>query len=38
MDNICIYCGTILKGRIDKRFCDNQCWNDGIMRKCHNIM
>lgn len=27
MDNICIYCGNTLKGRIDKRFCDNQCRN-----------
>ena len=27
MDNVCIYCGAKLKGRTDKRFCDDQCRN-----------
>jgi predicted nucleic acid-binding Zn ribbon protein len=27
MDNACIYCGTKLKGRTDKKFCDDQCRN-----------
>jgi len=27
MDNKCLNCGEKLKGRIDKRFCDDQCRN-----------
>lgn len=27
MDNFCIYCGESMKGRTDKRFCNEQCRN-----------
>lgn len=28
MDNICLDCGTTLMGRVDKKFCNDQCRNN----------
>jgi hypothetical protein len=45
--NTCKYCGTELKGRIDKKFCDDQCRtaynnrlkaDDTHMRNVNNIL
>ncbi|MDO5656015.1 MAG: hypothetical protein Q4G27_07750 [Flavobacteriaceae bacterium] len=27
MKNTCLYCGEVVKGRIDKKFCDSSCRN-----------
>ena len=45
--NTCQFCGTELKGRIDKKFCDDQCrtaynnrlkTDDSHMRNVNNIL
>lgn len=28
MDNYCLECGTLLLGRVDKKFCNDQCRNN----------
>lgn len=37
MPNTCLYCGNELKGRSDKKFCDNNCRNSFNNQKNSDI-